>query len=240
MPRKRMLAPEIWTDEGFIELAPEAKLLFIGLISHADDEGRGIASISSIRAKIFPADKKLKDDDIKNYKEEISKKLRVKFYQVKGRNYYQLDNWGKHQYIRSKKQSIIPNAIIENDDIDNTQMSNENDTSTDKEKKRKEIERKEKKYNHAEHVTLTEKEYKTLLNEYGDKWVKKLIDALNSYKGAHGKKYKSDYMAIKSWVIDKVKPLTKIRSSPKICPECKKEYIGTGCRCGWFESSDAK
>jgi hypothetical protein len=39
---------------------------------------------------------------------------------------------------------------------------------------------------------------------------------MNNYKGATGKKYKSDYLAILNWVIDKVKKEGKYTISPKI------------------------
>lgn len=49
MARKRMLDPSIWTDEGMAELTPRQQLLYIGLLSNADDEGRIRGSASSIR-----------------------------------------------------------------------------------------------------------------------------------------------------------------------------------------------
>ena len=43
MARRRMIAPEIWESSSFSKLSNFAKLIFIGLISNADDEGKGIA-----------------------------------------------------------------------------------------------------------------------------------------------------------------------------------------------------
>lgn len=40
MARKRMIDPSLWTDEGMAELTPRQQLLYIGLFSNADDEGR--------------------------------------------------------------------------------------------------------------------------------------------------------------------------------------------------------
>ena len=40
MARKRMISPDIWTDEKFLALpTDEARLLFIGMLNFADDEG---------------------------------------------------------------------------------------------------------------------------------------------------------------------------------------------------------
>jgi hypothetical protein len=38
---------------------------------------------------------------------------------------------------------------------------------------------------------------------------------LNNYKGANGKKYKSDYLAVLNWVVDKAKKEGKYEQKPK-------------------------
>ena len=62
----------------------------------------------------------------------------------------------------------------------------------------------ELKKEYAKLVTLTENEYQELLKTYGDEKVKKLLEELSLYKQAYGKKYDSDYAAIKFWVIKRV------------------------------------
>lgn len=62
---------------------------------------------------------------------------------------------------------------------------------------------KAKKYKYAEYVTLTRDEYTKLCVEYTEESAKEMIDMLNNYKGAKGKKYKSDYFTIRGWVKDK-------------------------------------
>ncbi|MBU0661650.1 MAG: phage replisome organizer N-terminal domain-containing protein [Bacteroidetes bacterium] len=57
---------------------------------------------------------------------------------------------------------------------------------------------------YREFVTLTDKEYDKLVERYGKEQTEKMFDILNNYKGSKGKKYKSDYHAILSWVSDKV------------------------------------
>lgn len=58
------------------------------------------------------------------------------------------------------------------------------------------------KVNFADFVTLTEQEHETLIAEYGKDVVEWCINKLNNYKGSSGKKYKSDYLTIRGWVID--------------------------------------
>ena len=58
-----------------------------------------------------------------------------------------------------------------------------------------------KKY--AEFVMMTEKEGEKLRAEFGEEGSARLVEILNNYKGSSGKKYKSDYLAIKNWVVDR-------------------------------------
>ena len=62
-----------------------------------------------------------------------------------------------------------------------------------------------KKTRYAEYVYFTEAEFKTLCTRYGDDVVARFIEILNSYKGANGKEYKSDYFAVLTWVVKRYK-----------------------------------
>lgn len=61
-----------------------------------------------------------------------------------------------------------------------------------------------KKTYYAEYVSMTEEEYKKLIDKYGLSKVNKMIDKLDNFKGANGRKYTSDYRAILSWVVSAV------------------------------------
>lgn len=57
---------------------------------------------------------------------------------------------------------------------------------------------------YADDVHLTLVEYNNLIDRLGSKQAAdECIEILSNYKGANGKKYKSDYKAILNWVIDK-------------------------------------
>ncbi len=53
----------------------------------------------------------------------------------------------------------------------------------------------------AEFVSMTKKEADKLVDEFGLEATKAMVEILNNYKGSSGRKYKSDYLAIRSWVI---------------------------------------
>ena len=59
-------------------------------------------------------------------------------------------------------------------------------------------------YCQAQTVTLTDEEYRKLLDEFGECDTAELIRLLDEYKLMTGKYYKSDFRAIKSWVKDKL------------------------------------
>ena len=52
---------------------------------------------------------------------------------------------------------------------------------------------------------MKQSEYDTLVEKHGKAATDKFIEVLDNYKGANKKKYDSDYRAILSWVVDKVK-----------------------------------
>jgi hypothetical protein len=57
----------------------------------------------------------------------------------------------------------------------------------------------------AENVTMTNDEYEKLLAAHGPADTARLIAILDNYKGASGKRYASDYRAILSWVVDRLR-----------------------------------
>jgi len=61
------------------------------------------------------------------------------------------------------------------------------------------------KIKYAEFVSMTKEEYEKLVSEHGETPTKEMIRILDNYKGAKGKRYKSDYRAILSWVVGKYK-----------------------------------
>ena len=59
--------------------------------------------------------------------------------------------------------------------------------------------------NLAEYVSMTNGEHEKLIATYGKEMTARMIEILDNYKGASGKKYKSDYRAILNWVVGRIK-----------------------------------
>lgn len=64
---------------------------------------------------------------------------------------------------------------------------------------------KPEKKKYADYVSMTEVEHGKLISEYGEAAANRMIDVMNNYKGATGKTYKSDYLAILNWVVGRVR-----------------------------------
>lgn len=109
MARKRMIDPSIWQDEEFGSLTALAKVLFIGLFSNADDEGRIRANPAFLKSTVFMYDN-LDIIKIKETRDEVIQKIKsVKFYEVDGKEYIQLANWSEYQHLR--KERIQPSSL---------------------------------------------------------------------------------------------------------------------------------
>jgi len=106
--RMRMLNPNFWDDPDTGSLSIPARLLFIGLISHADDEGRGISDPRHFRKSIFGFDD-VSTEQVAEYLKDIEAKItNVIFYTMDGKSFYCLRNWSKYQKISHPTPSIIP------------------------------------------------------------------------------------------------------------------------------------
>lgn len=88
----------------------------------------------------------------------------------------------------------------ENININENTIINKNNSKKDSKGKKE-----EEKIHFAEFVSMTNAEYEKLVSTYGKEFADQCIEVLDNYKGSSGKKYKNDYRAIKTWVIDKVK-----------------------------------
>lgn len=63
--------------------------------------------------------------------------------------------------------------------------------------------KKPEKIKYADFVSLTNAEYEALVAKLGEDGARRCIEILDNYKGATGKKYKSDYRAILNWVVQR-------------------------------------
>jgi hypothetical protein len=106
-PRIRTLKPEIWHDQAVGRLGPWERLLFIGLITMADDDGRLLALPSSIAGHVFPWDTGAASK-VSKWLARVAEVGLVLLYEHDGIAYVQIRSWSSHQKINRKVDSRLP------------------------------------------------------------------------------------------------------------------------------------
>jgi len=107
MARIRSIKPSFWTDPDVAGLRRDARLLIVGLISNADDEGRFLATATSIGGSVFPHDE-LPPATIRKWRDEVAKAGIIELYAVDGSDYGWFPNWLKHQKVYKPYPSTLP------------------------------------------------------------------------------------------------------------------------------------
>lgn len=103
MARIRSVHPEQWTDDEFVELSMEARLLTIGLRNFCDDKGCFKWRPKSIKMAVFPAD----NIDCAPLLEEMERARVITRYEIDGIQYGAVRNFRKYQSPK-KPNSIHP------------------------------------------------------------------------------------------------------------------------------------
>jgi len=107
MARIRSIKPEFWTDEAVLEISDGAKLVMLGLISHADDDGRMLGAVTTVKARVLPASA-ASLEDIAQWLQELHEHGLIVRYRVGCKAYVYVSGWRKHQKIRSPYPSALP------------------------------------------------------------------------------------------------------------------------------------
>jgi len=215
MPRIRYLKPEFFSDESLAEFKFETRLAYAGLWCYADKEGRLEDRPKYLKAMIFPydnVDMKKQLDLLSSCKSGKTYPF-IQRYEVEGVKLIQITKWKKHQKPHhTEKESIFPpipplkekgmekgmeNQLNGNVELNNGEITVKQDKLLKSLSILKDI--------YLDCVFLTENEYQKLIEKEGEIITTKAIEILNNYKMSSGKKYKSDYHAILSWVLEKAK-----------------------------------
>ena len=107
MARRRLIDPGTWYSGHFKRLNNRQRLLWIGLISMSDDEGKFKAEPSVIKSLVFPFDHispKVVSSDLQKIEEEGL----IKRYEVDGDIYGRIVKWTKYQKPSHATPSKIP------------------------------------------------------------------------------------------------------------------------------------
>lgn len=103
--RIRTVKPQIWHDERVRGVSRDARLLFVALITLADDDGRFHALPAVIRGHAYPLDHDA-ERKIPKWLSELSDAGLIGLYEE---HYGHLPNWTRHQKISHRTPSCLPN-----------------------------------------------------------------------------------------------------------------------------------
>jgi len=107
MARARNIKPSFFQNDYLVELPFETRLLFIGLWTLADREGRLENRPKKIKMELFPAD----NIDISKSVKELCDNGFLTVYQSNGANVIQIINFKKHQSPHgTEKDSLLPDS----------------------------------------------------------------------------------------------------------------------------------
>lgn len=107
MARIRTIKPDFFTSLTIADLTPEQRLTFIGLWTHADDEGRCVDDARLIKAALWPLDDRTAAD-VESDLGALSDASLIARYSVAGRRYIVVTTWDEHQRINRPTPSKFP------------------------------------------------------------------------------------------------------------------------------------
>lgn len=227
----RIIKESICTSDTIDQLSWFEEVFFYRLIVNCDDYGRFDARPAILKARLFPL-KSVTEKQIIDALNKLSTVGIVALYEYDGKPYLQLVTWDKHQTVRNKKSKypavdgseeasasenvklisseyncnqLNSNAsLIQSNTNTNPNTNPNTNTNTNTETRAKKEKPQSEKVQFAENVSMTNAEYEKLVSTYGEANTLRMIEKLDNYKGATGKKYKSDYRAILNWVADEI------------------------------------
>lgn len=105
MPRTRNIKPGYFKNESLAECEPLARIVYAGLWTIADREGRLEDRPKRIKAEVLPYD----NADVDVLLSQLARHDFIVRYEANGYRYIQVVNWAKHQQPHVKEQaSTIP------------------------------------------------------------------------------------------------------------------------------------
>lgn len=111
MARSRNIKPGFFTNDELAECHPLGRLLFAGLWTIADKEGRLDDRPKKIKAMLLPFD----EADCDALLQQLNDHKFIIRYRVNGECYIQISNWKRHQNPHCKEAASEIPAPIEND-----------------------------------------------------------------------------------------------------------------------------
>jgi hypothetical protein len=109
MPRIRTLKPEIWGSQSFNRLSRDARLVFIGLITQADDEGFFRADVRTLAGAILPVDRQ-RQSIVARALSDLASDLdpMIELWRHDRGTFGRILGWSRHQVVKNPGKTRFP------------------------------------------------------------------------------------------------------------------------------------
>ena len=107
-PRIRTVKPERYHDERLAAVSRDARHLYDGLTTQADDEGRGTANLALIRADVLPFDDDATPERIASWLRDLEAAGLIVLYDAGGRSVLAIVSWADDQRVDKPTPSRLP------------------------------------------------------------------------------------------------------------------------------------
>lgn len=108
MARIRSVKPSLFGSYSMAKVPIEARYLFIGLFTEADDTGMLIDSPKRIAGSLFPHDDKVTERKVDAWLDKLQEVGSILRYRVNGGRYIVLPEWESHQRVSHPLPSSLP------------------------------------------------------------------------------------------------------------------------------------
>lgn len=106
MARIRSIKPKYWDDSKLKNISRDARLLFIGMWTFADDLGVLLADPVWIKSKVFPFDD-LRPNELEKWIKEIENQSLIVSGSWHNEKFYHIKNFTKHQVVNKPNNSDV-------------------------------------------------------------------------------------------------------------------------------------
>jgi uncharacterized phage protein (TIGR02220 family) len=112
MSRIRTYKPSFWSDEKLATISRDARLLFLGIITHSDDYGVCKGHHLWIKSQVFPYEA-IKPELILSWMSELETLRLIIPFDQNGEKYIYIKNFTKHQRVDNPSKMRNPQVPIE-------------------------------------------------------------------------------------------------------------------------------
>lgn len=112
MARIRTIKPEFTSDEQMARCSRDARLMFVYLITQADDDGLVPATPRQLLGSLYPHDPDVTAADVEHWAGELASIGAVRARQTRGgAPILEIVNWSSHQKILHRSKPILLNSL---------------------------------------------------------------------------------------------------------------------------------